>query len=373
MDEDENKGLNPITRLIRRSPPNYALSLLLGVSGLLPWYARSMMISLSEPVPVSTAHSGASPQARSAADWAEMPPDQRATLAASAALAHDASALTAIADAYLTMHGGTGARVSAHTRRAYAIGIRMLVADWRGENLLEAGRDAAARWLRRLEHDGAWRQDGTVGPATPSTVRVRLAAGRALYRALRWTGATVADPFQDVRAAPERTPAWEKRQPYSESDLAALLSTANEVERLIILLGAHAGLRVAEMCSLRGRDIDAVAGQITIRSGKGRKQRRVAMSATLAAAFAAMHLPADQTIVNLTDSGVRKRVASLCGRAGVAYRGVHALRHAAGTRLVREGGSLEDAARHLGHSNLETARVYAKWADTKLREQLTGW
>ncbi len=190
---------------------------------------------------------------------------------------------------------------------------------------------------------------------------------------LRWTGATVADPFQDVRAAPERTPAWEKRQPYSESDLTALLSTGSEAEQLIILLGAHAGLRVAEMCSLKGSDIDAVAGQITIRSGKGRKQRRVAMSTTLAAAFAAIGVPPDQPVVNLTDSGVRKRLASLCGRAGVAYRGVHALRHAAGTRLVREGGSLEDAARHLGHSNLETARVYAKWADTRLRQQLSAW
>jgi integrase len=302
-----------------------------------------------------------------------MPSDQRAELGASSARAHDAAALATLADAYLTMHGGTGARVSAHTRRAYAIGIRMLVADWREENLLEPSRDAAARWLRRLEHDGAWRQDGTIGPATPSTVRVRLAAGRALYRALRWTGATAADPFQDVRAAPERTPAWEKRQPYSESDLTALLSAGNNEERLIILLGAHAGLRVAEMCSLTGGDIDPIAGQITIRSGKGRKQRRVSMSATLAAAFAATGVLPDQPVVNLTDSGVRKRLASLCGKAGVAYRGVHALRHAAGTRLVREGGSLEDAARHLGHSNLETARVYAKWADTRLRQQLSAW
>jgi integrase/recombinase XerC len=127
------------------------------------------------------------------------------------------------------------------------------------------------------------------------------------------------------------------------------------------------------MCSLTGGDIDPVAGQITIRSGKGRKQRRVAMSATLAAAFAATNVLPDQPVVNLTDSGVRKRLASLCGKAGVAYRGVHALRHAAGTRLVREGGSLEDAARHLGHSNLETARVYAKWADTRLRQQLSAW
>jgi integrase/recombinase XerC len=278
-----------------------------------------------------------------------------------------------LADIYLTMHGGAGARVSAHTRRAYAIGIRMLVADWRDENLLRPGQDAASAWLRHLERAGAWRQDGTVGPATPSTVRVRLAAGRSLYRALRWTGATTADPFRDVRAAPERTPAWEKRQPYSESDLLALLDAADPAERLIILLGAHAGLRVAEMCALTGRDIHPVEGQIEIRAGKGRKQRRVSMSTTLISEVEGLALDAEAPILHLTDSGTRKRVQRLCLKAGVVYRGVHALRHAAGTRLVREGATLEDAARHLGHSNLETARVYAKWADTRLRRQLTGW
>jgi integrase/recombinase XerC len=297
----------------------------------------------------------------------------RTGAARSAAAGHDVPALIALADAYLTLHGGTGARVSAHTRRAYAIGIRMLVADWRSEDLLEPSQDAAAQWLRRLEQAGSWRQNGTVAPATPSTVRVRLAAGRVLYRALRWAGVTTADPFRDVRAAPERTPAWEKRRPYSEGDLSALLRVGTEEERIIVLLGAHAGLRVAEMCALLGRDIDLEARQIAVKSGKGKKQRRVSMSSSLMHVLTDAAVAPDAPLVTLTDSGVRKRLARLCERAGVTYRGVHALRHAAGTRLVREGGTLEDAARHLGHSNLETARVYAKWADTRLREQLTGW
>ncbi|HVC82339.1 MAG TPA: site-specific integrase [Chloroflexota bacterium] len=259
--------------------------------------------------------------------------------------------------------------MSVHTRRAYAIGIRMLVADWRDEDLLHPSQDAALKWLRHLERAGAWRQDGTVGPATPSTVRVRLAAGRALYRALRWAGATSADPFQDLRAAPEPTPAWEKSRPYSEADVAALFAAANPRDQAIVLLGAHAGLRVAEMCGLYGRDLDPARGRLVVRSEIADRQREVAMSPSLIRTLDRLGWVADRPLLGLTDSGVRKRLLRLCARAGVPYRGAHALRHAAGTRVLRGGGSLRDAARHLGHGNLETARVYARWAATADHEQ----
>ncbi|UQN09002.1 tyrosine-type recombinase/integrase [Deinococcus sp. QL22] len=49
--------------------------------------------------------------------------------------------------------------------------------------------------------------------------------------------------------------------------------------------------------------------------------------------------------------------------AETRYRGWHAFRHSAGTRLVRQTGSLKYAAHHLGHSSIETTRVYAKWSD----------
>jgi len=63
----------------------------------------------------------------------------------------------------------------------------------------------------------------------------------------------------------------------------------------------------------------------------------------------------------------------LCRRAKVTYRGLHSLRHHAGTRLYRETDNLDAVARLLGHSSLETARVYAKWADESTREVLGKW
>ena len=54
---------------------------------------------------------------------------------------------------------------------------------------------------------------------------------------------------------------------------------------------------------------------------------------------------------------------ALCRAADVTPKGVHALRHSAGTRLYAETHDLEATARHLGHSKLETTRIYANWSD----------
>lgn len=53
----------------------------------------------------------------------------------------------------------------------------------------------------------------------------------------------------------------------------------------------------------------------------------------------------------------------------MAYRSYHA-RHYAATRLTREGASLNNVARHLGHSVLETAWIYAKWSVDSLRRRV---
>jgi integrase/recombinase XerC len=36
-------------------------------------------------------------------------------------------------------------------------------------------------------------------------------------------------------------------------------------------------------------------------------------------------------------------------------------------------GKEEATARHLGHSKLETTRIYAKWSDRQLRETIGRW
>jgi len=305
-----------------------------------------------------------------AAGWAGLADGERRRRAATAAQAHDVAALLDLADCHLTLYGKSGARASAHTRRAYAGGVRALLDAWREENLLHPGRNAGVLWMRGLETAGA----------SASTARVRLAAARTLYRALRWAGATDAEPFGDARPAPDKTAAWDKRQPYPDSDIAKLLGAADPLERAIVLLGAHGGLRVSEMCDLRWADI--AGDTITVRNGKGGKRRVVQVSGSLREAMVTLCPPTGNTIPTertnavlggLDADQVRYRLERLCVKCGVQYLGLHALRHSCGTRIVREGGDLDRAARHLGHSSIETTRVYAKWSSDALERQLGGW
>jgi integrase len=237
----------------------------------------------------------------------------------------------------------------------------VLAGAWREENLLQPRRDAAVLWLRRLEQSGL----------APATVQVCLAAARALYGALRWAGATQDDPFTGSRPARDPTPTWEKRAPYSEAELAALVRKAEGSDLLLVLLAGHAGLRVSECLALCWRDISLPHKELTVQHGKGGRRRTVPLSASLAGALQ-RHLPSPYdaegyVLPYRSDFPARTRLKAVAEAAGVPYRGIHALRHACGTRLVRATNG------NLGHGSLETARIYAKWSDQTVRSALEAW
>lgn len=276
----------------------------------------------------------------------------------------DAEALWALTEAHLLLHGEAGAGISPHTHRTYRRGVLDLVDAWEGENLLRPGRDAGPTFLRTLEGRGL----------QPATVRVKLASARALYAALRWAQATNTDPFSDARPQRDVTAPWDKVQPYTEHEIQALLHQANNQDALLVLLGAHAGLRVSEILALTWQRIDLPGRRIHVVGGKGRRDRRVIISTTLKALLQTYMPKHGYLLPYRSQARAYQRLQRLCALAGVTSRGVHALRHYAGTRLAEEhDGNLEAAARHLGHATLETTRIYAKWNDQRLESSVGGW
>ena len=295
--------------------------------------------------------------------FATMSEDERRRVATEAAHLRDADTLCELLEAHLTLHGGAGGRVSANTLRTYRRGARDLIQAWQHENLLRPSRDAGALWLRELE----------AGGKKAATVRSKLAAARALYRALRWTGATTATPFADAKPGRDLTPAWAKREPYTADDLERLRAIAEPEDEAFLLLGAHAGLRVSEILALTWEDVDLFGRTLTVRHGKGGKQRRVVLSRSLHEALAKIG-PGNHTVLALHDQpAASRRMQRLCYQAGVKPRGVHALRHSAGTFLRAAGADIADIADHLGHASLDTARGYAKADPTRLRRFIDAW
>lgn len=299
-----------------------------------------------------------------ASQIASLHPEELRRRAVEAARDKDAAALWMITEAHLTSYGVTGTRVSPHTLRVYREAVRafMTHAADHAVSLLRPQRNVGALCLRQLEAAGK----------SPATVRVKLAGARALYRALRWAGAANVDPFVNAQAARDLTPAWDKRMPYTEEEGQRLLGAADPRMRALLLLCAHAGLRISEALAIQWGDVDLGARVVTVIHGKGGKSRRVNMSGSLVDALETL-VPLPGSVIGGGAEAARERLGWLCRRAHVEQRGYHALRHYAGTRLLREGQSLDAAARHLGHASIETTHSYAKWADDGLKNVLAGW
>ena len=297
-------------------------------------------------------------------DLATMSEDELKRLAATAARDRDAEALWALLEAHLTLHGSAGSRVSLHTLAAYRRGLNDLLKAWQGENLLRPRRNAGVLWVRELE-----------SRLKPASVGVKLAAAKAFYAALRWSGATDTAPFADVRAAVDKTPAWEKRDAYTRTEVHWLERTSESYTLYIVLLGAHAGLRVSEMTALKWEDIDLGSGTLKVVAGKGGKTARVNLSSTLVDTLEQVPLEKRRGYLLPARSriAVYKRLEAACRVAKVKFKGVHALRHSSGTRLHDETGDLALVADHLRHNSLDTARGYAKVNNAQLKKAVGDW
>ena len=304
---------------------------------------------------------GDTPFARSV-EWVALTPEERRRRAVEAARDRNEDVLWSLTVGHLALRGKAGSRVSAATLRTYRSGVRRFLAAAEGVSLLALPEDFPMLWLRQLEAAGF----------KPSSVRVWLAGARRLYAALSWVGAVRGNPLVGVTPAGDPVPAWEKRQPYADEDVARLIEHSRGVIRFLVLLCAHCGLRVSEACRLEWGDVDLAGGVLRVRGAKGAAERVVPLSSTAAREFGRWARSSGR-VVERTPQGARAAMRSLCRRAGVQYQGLHSLRHSAGTRLYRETHDFEDVARFLGHSKLETTRIYAKWNDERLRSAVLRW
>jgi integrase/recombinase XerC len=221
----------------------------------------------------------------------------------------------------------------------------------------------------------------------PATVNRHLAALSALMTWAKRTGQIEHNPTEEVRGVPqvEHGPrSLDRKEQYAlqraiEKDLqlAGLRypkrwrTHQRDASMAIFLL--HTGLRLSESLSLRLEDLQVSErkGLVTVRQGKGGKSRVVPLNTEARKAlcewleirpergcyFLWIGLE-NEASGALSGRSVQRALLRLGQSAGLERLTPHVLRHTFAKNLVDAKVGLEKIAALLGHSNLNTTRIY---------------
>jgi len=181
-------------------------------------------------------------------------------------------------------------------------------------------------------------------------------------------------------SVPYVRPKKEKKLPnvLAPSEVVRLLSAVdNRKHRAILYLSYSSGLRVGEVVRLRVSDIDRERGTLTVRQGKGRKDRVTVLSAAalevldlyLAAyRVEAWLFPGQDGVKHLTERTVQKVFERAVKAAHISKDvSVHALRHSFATHLLEDGVDIRYIQELLGHKSVHTTEVYTHVAVSDIR------
>lgn len=220
----------------------------------------------------------------------------------------------------------------------------------------------------------------------PRTVRGQCQALRSFFRFVERRGwnlnglsKAIKAPSPKIGIASPECPSWKQLR-----QLIASLDDSNLSQcraKAILLLASVYGLRRSEIVRLTLEDLDWHNEVITVRRSKrGRLQqfplqfevgeaiiqylknvRPICMSRNV---FVTMHRP-HRAATNI-GSAIRK----VMDAQGILDQpcGLHALRHACATELLRKGTSLRGIADFLGHRSIRSVSVYAHCDRRALRE-----
>lgn len=159
---------------------------------------------------------------------------------------------------------------------------------------------------------------------SPASVGLFVGALMAFSRFCREQGWILDDPTHKL---PYPKPPLKPHRYLSESEVGKLEAAClDDTERLTLIL-LRTGLRAAELLSIKREDIDD--GLILVK-GKGSRYRYVPLPAE------AVPLLPDGTLVPWPYHILRKKLAALGKRAGVAGVRPHLFRHTFATRFIQE-------------------------------------
>jgi site-specific recombinase XerD len=214
--------------------------------------------------------------------------------------------------------------------------------------------------------------------------RVRkLAAIRKFFAFLEENSILAANPAHTVKGARR-----EEKEPnilYKEQYKALLYEASDHIrDYAIIQTFLQTGIRLSELANLRVDDVDLEHRLLTVRQGKGKKDRQIPLVDDVVKAlrnymrYRNTQLMVDDEILFLAKNGtslnvstVKYTVAKYVKRAGIRKKvGVHTLRHTFGAHKADKNMSLATLQELMGHKKKETTLKYIHLAKTNLRQEM---
>jgi len=228
----------------------------------------------------------------------------------------------------------------------------------------------------------------TLEPLSLGTRRAYLVVLRSFFTFLVRRGWLMTSPARELRAP--RVELLPRRVP-SRAQMRRLLRAAGEASRtavrdravLEVLYGS--GLRREECVRLDLADLELQEATLSVRDGKGRKDRVVPLTARavkaldvylrggrsrLATASREAALFLSERHGRFSGSGLARLVRRTARRADLDLS-AHSLRHACATHLLQGGADVRQIQKLLGHARLGTTALYTRVELGELAEMLS--
>jgi integrase/recombinase XerD len=249
----------------------------------------------------------------------------------------------------------------------------------------EVTRTLLERYQRWLFHV----RDESDRPLRLGTQHTRLSVVRRFFAWLAKERYLLSDPASalELPRKPIRLPTAtfsleEVEQILATPDLGTAIGLR---DRAILETLYSTGIRRSELAALDLHDLDRERGWLTVRQGKGGKDRVVPIGERALAwiaryvdqARAALALPATDRALFLTATGTRFtpetlgfRVKKILGRSGIRARegSCHLFRHTCATLMLEGGADIRFLQEMLGHAKLDTTQIYTRVSIQKLKE-----
>ena len=214
-----------------------------------------------------------------------------------------------------------------------------------------------------------------------SSIHRRVCSIKAFFRYLAANKLIQEDPADDLQY-PKRPSSLPKF--IQKNSIQAIIDESNNpLHTAIIEVLYSTGARCNELRNMNLEDVNFDDRSITIRGGKGGKDRVVLLSKraapilknyietyrqkTLKAAESRKDLPSDSyNAIFLSNRGTRISnrtiqhfISKLSEEAGVKHTTPHMLRHSFASHLVMEQTNIRVVQQLLGHASLDTTQIYA--------------